>query len=60
MDKYYELEQERREEYFALLNKEAKPWYKIGTTISNEKGETTDILKLYVGDELVKERNINE
>lgn len=60
LDKYYELEQERREEYFAYLDEEGKPWYDIATGFNNEKGETTDILKLFVNNIKVKERDMNE
>ncbi|MDO4711424.1 MAG: hypothetical protein Q4A75_05555 [Peptostreptococcaceae bacterium] len=60
LDKYYELEQERREEYFAYLDEEGKPWYNIGTVITNDKGEISNILKLYVNKIKVKGRNMNE
>ncbi|MDO4711425.1 MAG: hypothetical protein Q4A75_05560 [Peptostreptococcaceae bacterium] len=60
LDKYYELEQERREEYFAYLDEEGKPWYRIGTAITDEKGEISNILKLFVNNVKVKERDMNE
>lgn len=60
LDKYYELEQERREEYFAYLDNEGKPWFNIGTVITNDKGEASNILKLFVNNIKVKERDMNE
>lgn len=60
MDEYDKLEEERKKEYFAYWNSEDDPWYRIVTGFNNKDGETTDILKLFVDNKMVKERDMNE